>query len=51
MCLFCFVLFLVVLVVVLQLLLCFFCFVLLSSFREAFAIGLVPFLLVISGRA
>ena len=29
----------------------FFCFVLLSSFREAFAIGLVPFLLVISGRA
>ena len=29
----------------------FFCFVLLSSFREAFAIGIVPFLFVISDRA
>ena len=43
-CLFCFLLFLVVVVVlVLQL---FFSFVLLFSFREAFAIGIVPFVLV-----
>lgn len=50
-CLFCFVLFLVVVVVVVVVLQLFLCFVLLFSFLEAFAIGIVPFLLVISDRA